>query len=144
MLDQVGCKSFRKIKLRNQLISFFLFSMISLSAQAEVILSPVSVVSNSLGEGLVQSPIENVINGSGLVSAFSSGVTQFDSVSTTHMLPINLGWRSQTDILTGSIVFDLGTDYLIEQFALWQNFQLRTSHVASVQVVHHRSIKCGE
>ncbi|MEN1678577.1 MAG: discoidin domain-containing protein [Planctomycetota bacterium] len=94
------------------------------SAHADLILSPVSVVSNSLGDR-TDEPVASVIDQSGLSGGFTSGVTDYAtylSTSPTHVARVDNGgqWRSTSGNTTGSIVFDLGQPYTIERFAIWQ------------------------
>ena len=94
-------------------------------AQAGVIVSPVTVVSNSLGEYSAAFDSPRMINQAGLSSSFTSGVTDFSTYiasSPVHATVESAGgtWLSSTGNRTGMIDFDLGSTLNINQVALWQ------------------------
>jgi len=63
---------------------------------------------------------DNIINQSGLSVGYTSGVTDFDSYVSTH--PTNdatNAWAGLTGPVLGDIVFDLGSVFNVDSFALW-------------------------
>jgi hypothetical protein len=92
-----------------------------------VILSPVAISDNSMGEVGASTPVGNMINQSGLVKTFSSGVSGFDRYFDFNPVPFTSAtftnnWQSQVDFtlpLTGHVDFDLGGTYAIDRLALW-------------------------
>ena len=97
------------------------------SSRAAAILSPTSVVANTLGELAAGFEDENLINQSGLSSGFTSGVTDFGTYigsSPTHLGPGNsgsVGYASPNSITTGDIEFDLGGVFQITRMVLWND-----------------------
>ena len=115
-------------------------SLLSLgTAHASAILSPVSATATTTnrltvdGDGVSVFDIRYAINQGGLSTAFESGVTDFDTYlgsSPMHdYLPAyqewfgaNKGFGGGTTIVypRDTLVFDLGTVYELDRFALWQ------------------------
>jgi len=95
--------------------------------QAGAILSPTSVVSNTLGEFTSSFAVANLINQSGLSAGFASGVTDFDTYlagTPTHLSPSSSsggGWASAAFVISGTIVFDLGAAFTLSRMALWND-----------------------
>lgn len=90
-------------------------------ANASVIFSPVSVVSNSIQQAASAFGPVNLIDQSGLSSPFSSGETDFDSYLASN--PVHNPVATNSFIaktLTGDIVFDLGEEKEVELLAIWQ------------------------
>lgn len=93
------------------------------TAEAEFIVSPTSVVSNSMGESTSSRDIGNVIDQSGLSGGFVSGTTDYSDyllTSPTHSTSkLGVSWLSNS-APPGNIVFDLGAEFTIERLAIWQ------------------------
>jgi len=87
-----------------------------------VILSPTAVLSNSAAT-TPGSPIESTINHAGLLTDFVSGVTDFDlylALNPQHTPAwIPNEWFAAADVLSATIVYDLGGLYDIRRLALW-------------------------
>jgi len=97
--------------------------MLSMNAGATAILSPTAIIQNTLGDrdGFVDSG--NIINGSGLATGFTSGVTDFDtylSGSPSHTLvAVDNEWFASNAVTSGFLDFDLGADYTLDRVAIW-------------------------
>ncbi len=97
------------------------------SSANAAILSPTSIIANTLGELNSDFVDENLINQSGLSSGFISGVTDFDSylgLSPTQSDPSlsgGGGYASSLFTLSGDIDFDLGGVFEIKRMALWND-----------------------
>lgn len=94
----------------------------SAASFASAILSPTAVISNTAGE-YAAGDLAHVHDQSGLSAGFTSGVTDFDTYlagnpTHTDSYP-GFEWFSIEDVTAGTIVFDLGADYLVDRFALW-------------------------
>ncbi len=104
------------------------------SALAGAILSPVSVVSNDMGEFAV-GDILTVNNQSGLSASFASGLTDFVTYmagAPTHTsLYSGFEWFSAPDKTSGTLVLDLGAIYSVGNIALWNE---EFSGIASMDV----------
>ena len=95
----------------------------------QVIVSPVAIESTDLGEFGATTPLTNMINQSGLVKTFTSGVSGFDRYFDFNPVPLTSNdfmnnWQSLVDFtlpLTGHVDFDLGGTYLIDRVALWNS-----------------------
>ncbi|MBL6999101.1 MAG: discoidin domain-containing protein [Gammaproteobacteria bacterium] len=131
----------------------FLATLLSQQASAGLILSPVSATATSTNflnvdsSGISLYDIQYAINQGGLLSSFDSGITDFDTYLSTNplhdYLPESQEWfgarkgisvvggivRYPTDTLT----FDLGMNYDIDRFALWneENGGIRHSVVST-------------
>lgn len=91
-------------------------------------LSPSSIIYNSLGEygsGLSQ---ENLINHRGLVTNFTSGLTElsyYRTLDSSHISPSLVGQGGfaslNNDITSGYIDFDLGGWFNLATFLLWND-----------------------
>lgn len=91
-------------------------------SHAGVIVSPDSIVANTLGQR-AGNPTVNLINQSGLTgsNSFTSGVTDFDTYTggnPTHDPDSSNIWISN-DIKVGNLDLDLGSSYVIDKFAFW-------------------------
>ena len=111
------------MKRINLLIGLFLLSLGS-SAQAGVILSADSVIDNSMGELICcnSTGVVEMLNQSGLSSNYTSGVTDFDTFTTsgvTHSGGDGTSWLSASNVFSGYVVFDLGAEYSVQNFAMW-------------------------
>lgn len=112
---------------------------IAAPSRAGVMLSPASVLGTDLGTYDTATPLENLINQSGLDKPFTSGVTDFDEYFTTGDPPygqgaFNLGWQSNFSFnlpLSGYVDFNLGAAYEVSGVAIWnrsiQNAQILVS-----------------
>jgi hypothetical protein len=106
---------------------------------ARVILSPVAIDDTDLGEFNASTPLTNMINQSGLVKSFNSGVTSFDGYFDFNPVPFSSAhfsnvWQSLVDFslpLTGYVDFDLGGTQSIDRVAIWntslQNIRVQLS-----------------
>ena len=111
--------------LRNRLVMVVVgVGLLSLAAagQAGVILSPVAVVSNTAGT-TPGSPIESAINHAGLLTDFTSGVTDFDTYLALNPLHTEQWIANEWFALDGeneaTVIFDLGAEYEISRVAFW-------------------------
>ncbi len=107
---------------------FALISGLSVPLSASIIFSPTSVVANSLGNFRGGRVIERTIDQSGLLTGFTSGVTDFNSYIGGNPLheedsitPSLNAWFGASGVTTGTVDFDLGQQLLIEQLALWND-----------------------
>lgn len=104
-------------------LAFVILMLLSTRAavDAGVILQPVAIVANTAGE---QSGLEAVhlIDQSGLVVPYISGVTDFGLHSQTQLLLDTTGavWNSDPFVMAGVMVFDLGEVVQVSGMALWQ------------------------
>lgn len=102
------------------------------AASAGVMLDPTAVssgmgsISSGWGASSSAYALSNIINQNGLQTAYTSGVTDFDSYMTspsaTHgpsATGASLGWISQSGITTGDVDFDLGATYNIAGMGYW-------------------------
>lgn len=103
-------------------------ALVATPGQAGFILSPNSVVGNTLGELDPVFATENLINQSGLSSGFTSGTTDFDTyigTAPTHTSPssaVGGGYLSANPGVTaGTIDFDLGAEYQLSRMVLWND-----------------------
>lgn len=93
-------------------------------AQAGTIVRPIDAWTDL--NTSINSPISNLHNMSGLSDPYISGVTDFDSYTavTTHNYLKELEWQTTKDIDSGFLYLDLGQDYSVDKFALWnEDFQ---------------------
>lgn len=91
-------------------------------ANASVIISPDSVISNSAGNYSSDYSITSTIDQSGLSSPFTSGVTDFDdyfATSPTHSDKRGKEWWGTFGTGFGTVVYDLGAIFTIDRLALW-------------------------
>lgn len=125
-------------------VGLFVFGVTKVSVAA--LISPTSIVSNSLGELSSEYQIDNIINHSGLITNFISDFTELpaylSSGDTSHTSPSligNGGFASNYGISGGIIDFDLGNSYQLNTFLLWNdndyqgilNFELFTDNDTS-------------
>lgn len=96
-------------------------------AAGQVVLSPVAVIHNTLGESAPEANVTNLINQSGVATPFVSGTTHFDTYfANPGMVFANAtatnNWQSQvvfTLPVTGALHFDLGESYTLNKLAIW-------------------------
>ena len=89
-----------------------------------VILSPTAIVANTMGTfpccGYNQ---VNMINQAGLLAAYTSGVTDFNTYLATNPLhtvdAFCCEWFSPDGVMSGSLTFDLGAIYQVDRVAAW-------------------------
>jgi hypothetical protein len=94
------------------------------NAGATVIVSPSAVLSNTLGTyPCCGYTVESIRDQSGLATGFTSGTTDFDAYLATNPLHTTSAflfeWFSPHGVTSGSIVLDLGSQYIVDRFALW-------------------------
>jgi hypothetical protein len=119
--------------------------------------SPTVVLGTDLGTFDPITPLENMINQSGLDKSFTSGVTDFDEYFTTGASPFaqangDNNWQSDFTFnlpLMGFVDFDFGAVYSIDRLAIWnrslENVKILTSptsindvaEVASLRLTNH-------
>ncbi len=106
--------------------------------QAGTILSPTSVLANSLGEFSAQFSSTKMIDQSGLSTGFTSGVTDFSAyiaTGPTHGTNESNGsWVSPSVPPSGAIDFDLGDSYDIDQVVLWQGVAGNSASVNAFRI----------
>lgn len=100
--------------------------LLSNTVSAGVILSPISVIGNTMGENGSTYRVSYTIDQSGLSAAFASGVTDFSTYiggGPTHGNTSgvgDIGWASgRLGSLPGHIDYDLGANFNILQVAIW-------------------------
>ncbi len=97
--------------------------LLAFDVNATVILSPTAISQNTLGNRDANVDIGNVIDQSGLSSAFTSGVTDFDTYlggNPTHSLAAGDNeWFAPDGEFLGFIDFDLGAVYDVDRVAIW-------------------------
>jgi len=109
------------LHLTGLLASIFL-ALAAAPADAGLILQP-GAASTDMGTSVGST--DNVINQSGLSDGYTSLATNFDTYTAgtpTHDNTINLNhWTSALSTTSGNFDFDLGGNFTIESFALWNN-----------------------
>ena len=111
------------------LLALLLATLGPRKADATVILSPVAVLVNTLGQEPSCCDIGAIFDQSGLNVGFTSGVTDFDSYMASNPLH-SFEWRNPVtladqeffgpvDALWGTIVLDLGASLLVDRLTLW-------------------------
>ncbi len=99
-------------------VCLFCFS----TAQAGVILSGGSVIDSSMGEYSASYQFGNMLDQSGLSNTYISGVTDFNTFTSsgvTHSGGDSNSWLSASGVYSGYVTFDLGAEYSIEDFVMW-------------------------
>ena len=89
------------------------------TVQAAPILSPVAATASSTFPGF---PIANTINHSGLLTDFTSGVTDFDAYLATnplHSRDVPNEWFSAEPSTSAVVTYDLGTLFSVDRLSLW-------------------------
>jgi hypothetical protein len=119
-----------------------------LTASAGFVLSPGSVIANTMGEAPGAS-VNQLLNQSGLSVGYTSGVTDFATYiasGPTHTRAVQADqWFSSIGTFPpGHIDFDLGNEYMVRDLAFWngagtttanvQNFRVFTSNVPDFSV----------
>lgn len=105
-----------------KLVSFLTLMFTGAFSHAGVILSVDSVVENSMGEHGCCGSLANMMNQQGLNSTYDSGITDFNTFTTsgvTHSGGDNTSWLSDSGVYSGYLIFDLGAAYSVENFAMW-------------------------
>mgnify|MGYP000844807019 CR=1 FL=1 len=114
--------------------------LLASGVSAQVMLSPVAVTETGLGTFGENVPA-NMINQSGLLTPFVSGVTGFDTYFSPNNKPSRNAdgtkWQSELSFdlpLVGNLDFDLGASHQISKLAIW-NISVKdiTVHVAATQ-----------
>jgi hypothetical protein len=112
----------KKSSLLGAVCACLLSSGITTQVFASSILSPTSVINNTLGVWGGYS-VETMIDQSGLITGFDSGVTDFDSYISSnplHLSPSNSNtWASAYNATAGIVDFDLGSVFSVSDFAMW-------------------------
>jgi hypothetical protein len=124
------------VHVRQSIASLVIILSCCSTTRAGTILSPVAALGTDLGVYDPQTPLENMINQSGLDKPFTSGVTDFDAYFNTGASPFaqgafNNGWQSNFSFtlpLTGYVDFDLGAVYTIDRLGIW-NRSLETGNI---------------
>ena len=104
------------------MMALLLLLCLDTTSLADVIVSPGTVIRNTLGN-FSGRDVNVVVNQVGLSDTYDSAITEFDTfvASTSHAVTGLAGdfWFASTD--TGDIDFDLGTPFAITKLALWNN-----------------------
>lgn len=100
-------------------------------SEATVIRSPIAVL-NVVPHFPNCCEIERTIDQSGLLTPFTSGVTDFDTyfaASPLHAFPFGNEWFAPQDTFRATIDYDLGDTYLVDRIAVWNEDAWGTSTV---------------
>lgn len=92
------------------------------TAQAAVILSPVSVTVTGGGTGGPFWKVENLINQNGLQTKYTPGVTDFDTYiagDPKHDGRLNIEWFSAQNSRSAQLTFDFGVEVTLYKLAIW-------------------------
>ena len=93
------------------------------SASASTILGASGIIQNTLGDRDFTADIGNIIDQSGLSTAYVSGVTDFDAYLAAGPLHASDArdndWFANSGITSGIVDFDLGGIYSLDRIALW-------------------------
>jgi hypothetical protein len=117
------------------LLALLLATLGPREADATVILSPVAVLVNTLGQESNCCDIGAIFDQSGLSLGFTSGVTDFDNYLALD--PRHSPWFQDQEFfgpvgaLSGTIVLDLGASFLVDRLALWNE---NTTGIAEMMV----------
>jgi len=115
--------------------------------------SPTAVLGTDLGVLDPITPLENMINQSGLDKPFTSGTTDFDTYFTTAPSPFaqangDNNWQSNFSFnlpMMGFVDFDFGAVYSIDRLAIWnrslENIKILTSPTSIASAVEVASVK---
>lgn len=103
---------FHQYGQKTTLSLLFLFSLSMLQA---TVISPVSILSNSVGEFSPTGAFAaaRIIDGSGLPANFDE--------NSLHATGGDFAWSSSSGSTTGTMRFDLGTSFDLKSFVLWNN-----------------------
>lgn len=108
---------------RNLLAGLALAAVFSAaSAQAAVIVAPVSVSVTSGGTVGPHWTVDNVIDQSGLVVGYTAGVTDFDAYLAKpprHSGELQTEWFSGRDSRSAQLTFDFGKEVTLYKLAIW-------------------------
>jgi hypothetical protein len=106
-------------KFLPQGLSIVALAAAAITANAAVIQSPVSATASSTFPGCCD--IARTIDQSGLVSGFTSGVTNFDTYLATgplHTLAFQNEWFSDYATVA-TVIYDMGASLMIDRIAFW-------------------------
>ncbi len=95
---------------------------LSSSTNATLIISVDSVVENTMGDYPSINDIEYMINQQGLSSNYISGLTDFESFTSSdvvHTQGHGDAWYSDSRVYSGFFIFDLGAEYLLQSMVMW-------------------------
>jgi hypothetical protein len=124
----------KTLLVRRALLAVIFSIGFDLAAHAQVMLSPVAVVTNYLGTFSPTAPLERMIDHSGIESNFVSGVTLFDAYFTNPQVMYATkgdggtnSWLSELQplVVTNSLPtnnyvdFDLGAEYQLNKIGIW-------------------------
>ncbi len=92
-------------------------------AAGAVIISPVAVTAtNSFPDSTFGNPL-NLINHGGLLTDFTSGVTDFDTYMAGNpqhtIISTGAEWFTNYEISSATLVFDLGANIVVDRVAVW-------------------------
>ncbi|MEW6373666.1 MAG: hypothetical protein AB1584_22355 [Pseudomonadota bacterium] len=109
--------------------------------------SPVDVVVNTMGEYEERwYPEENMINKSGLLTPFIDGVTDFTDY--VYTAPLHEGWDDYSwlsaYIYSGELIFDMGREYRIWNFMMWNGGTGISASPAAFTVTTSRTLDFSE
>lgn len=111
------------------------FFLVASQAFAGAILSPVAGVINSGGPG--SGSLADTYNHNGLLTNFTSGVTDFDTYmagNPQHSAVFSPNeWFSNTGTTTASVTYDLGAAFTIDRMALWNE---ESSGIGSLNLLY--------
>jgi len=102
-------------------ILFGMTLVVTVSAEAGFVVQPASVASSDYTPINSNNVISNLITQGGLAATYTSGVTDFDTYIgslPTHTFGVD-AFESGDNQFSGNIDFDLGGDFQIESFAIW-------------------------
>ena len=123
------------------------------AVRGTIIRSPTAVLGTDLGTFDPITPLENMINQSGLDKPFTSGTTDFDAYFTTAPSPFaqanfDNNWQSDFTFnlpLMGFVDFDFGAVYSIDRLAIWnrslENIKILTSPTSIDSVVEVAAVR---
>ncbi len=126
------CKVMRKVRIlgtsRIAAVAFVVISMALSGITNAALISPSSVIANTVGTQGSTWPEINLINQSGLAQGFTSGVTTLatylggDTTAASSSLG-TAGWLGAST--SGSISFDLGASHGLTDVLLWNDTDLQ-------------------
>lgn len=110
---------------------FYIVSLIfTANTLASVIVSPINIINNSLGEFPGYSD-DRMIDQSGLSTGFTSGVTDFDTYISTNPTHLSTNssrsYASPISVTSGVIDFDLGSIFTVNDFVMWGDNSLTST-----------------
>lgn len=99
---------------KNSLRILFIVGLLPSIVFGGFTVAPISVLTD-MGETL---PVSNLINPSDLSLPYVSGVTDFDSYVASAPTTSNV-WLSGSNVLTGNVIFDMGSSMELSSIAIW-------------------------